>query len=910
MLITKLKLQLLVLTSFIFGFSINAITQETLFFDDFESGGGNWTLNADGYGENKWIINNVYETTIGQTVPDQPSSITNNPNSSYLHIYTTICLAKLFGFCILQPGVGPLFETNTASMRKATMNQNVSTIGKSGVKFSFYYVIHGDIVDGWEAHGKLAYSTNDGANWSYLPGNQLNNEFWNSVNATSTWSYYEVSDVNFDNQATLKFQFEWKNTSGLLGIDPPFSIDDVLISYTSDDTPPTTSITNVSASEHSWCKDEKTINVNFTATGTFNTGNEFVVELSDASGSFNSPTQIGTLASTSGGNLTATATIPNSIPTGTGYRIRVRSTNEATTSDDNGTNIIILPVPEISIPTMPSVCVTSNIITIPNFTPSGGTYSGTGVVNGNQFNPQTAGVGDHEITYTVTNSSNCTSTDDATITVTDAPTASIVNVPTSVCASGGVITLEGSPSGGTFSGNGVTGNQFDPTAVTSGSTVAINYSVNITGCGDVSASPTAPLSAGVMNGVDSLCNGSGTKFVVIGGASGGTWGPSSSTIISVDENGNGTSHGPGQETITYTVSDPLCGAQVATHNIVISNPPSAGTVTNDNLTICLNEPYTLSSTTSNVTWTIASQYQEVATITANGVVTTHKEGVATVTYTADGIGGCSSDTKTVEITVVDSPTPQLSGDKQLCQGSTLNWTVDIANGVWKSEHTNIATVDQSGNITGISGGKATITYTVTTTCTRIVGEEITISPLPNAGAVSGPLSLNVGASGKLTPTQSTSDKKTWVSQNPEIATVDDQGNVKGESPGTAVILYIVENECGVDTAEIKLLINGQGVVIPDIDIKIPSAFSPDNDNLDDIFVIVGLEKYPGTIVDIYNQWGNLVYHSDDYKNDWDGNCQDCMLKKGGLPTGTYYYVIDVTSEGIKKNYKGFIYLER
>src|SRR5690242_523610 len=58
-------------------------------------------------------------------------------------------------------------------------------------------------------------------------------------------------------------------------------------------------------------------NVPFTITGSFNSGNIFTAQLSDASGNFASPVNIGTVTSTVAGSVAAT--IPAGTPAGTGY---------------------------------------------------------------------------------------------------------------------------------------------------------------------------------------------------------------------------------------------------------------------------------------------------------------------------------------------------------------------------------------------------------------------------------------------------------------------------------------------------------------------------------------------------------------------------------------------------------------
>lgn len=82
-----------------------------------------------------------------------------------------------------------------------------------------------------------------------------------------------------------------------------------------------------------------TITIAYTITGTYNAGNVFTSQLSNAAGSFVSPTGIGNVTATT--NTSISATIPIGTTPGTGYRIRVVSTNVATTGTDNGSNLTI-----------------------------------------------------------------------------------------------------------------------------------------------------------------------------------------------------------------------------------------------------------------------------------------------------------------------------------------------------------------------------------------------------------------------------------------------------------------------------------------------------------------------------------------------------------------------------------------
>ena len=70
-------------------------------------------------------------------------------------------------------------------------------------------------------------------------------------------------------------------------------------------------------------------------------------------------------------------------------------------------------------------------------------------------------------------------------------------------------------------------------------------------------------------------------------------------------------------------------------------------------------------------------------------------------------------------------------------------------------------------------------------------------------------------------------------------------------------------------------------------IKVPNAFSPNGDGINDTWVIQYLESYPDCTVDVYNRYGQVVFHSTGYNRPWDGR-----VSGQALPVGTYYWVIN------------------
>ncbi len=179
------------------------------------------------------------------------------------------------------------------------------------------------------------------------------------------------------------------------------------------------------------------ISVPFINTGLYTTGNVFSAQLSDASGSFASPTSIGTLTSITAAG-TINALIPSSTPLGTGYKIRVVSSSPAITGSDNGSNISINAMLTVTASASPAFAVcTGDSVTL-----TGGgalTYVWTGgIADGVGFVPSSTAI----YTVTGTDGNGCTNTVTKTITVNPLPTVFAFATSTTVCA-GTSVTLYG-----------------------------------------------------------------------------------------------------------------------------------------------------------------------------------------------------------------------------------------------------------------------------------------------------------------------------------------------------------------------------------------------------------------------------------------------------------------------------------
>ena len=90
----------------------------------------------------------------------------------------------------------------------------------------------------------------------------------------------------------------------------------------------------------------------------------------------------------------------------------------------------------------------------------------------------------------------------------------------------------------------------------------------------------------------------------------------------------------------------------------------------------------------------------------------------------------------------------------------------------------------------------------------------------------------------------------------------------------------IEDSCGNESAIISIR------VINECDIITSNVVTPNGDGINDYLVFPNLEMFPNSKLLVYNRWGNLVYESNNYTNDW---------SPIGLSEGTYYYILQRTA---------------
>ncbi len=174
----------------------------------------------------------------------------------------------------------------------------------------------------------------------------------------------------------------------------------------------------------SLCISEGSIAIPFSSTGNYSSGNTFTAELSDASGGFSTPVVLGSIAlSGSDPSGLINGTVPQNTPPGTGYRIRITSSDPAFTGSDNGSDITLSSLTATLTPYTYShggsvSCPGSSDGSIDLQITSGSgpfTYSWTGPNGFTSANEDLAGLSAGSYSVTITDQSGCSITESVSL---------------------------------------------------------------------------------------------------------------------------------------------------------------------------------------------------------------------------------------------------------------------------------------------------------------------------------------------------------------------------------------------------------------------------------------------------------------------------------------------------------------
>lgn len=145
----------------------------------------------------------------------------------------------------------------------------------------------------------------------------------------------------------------------------------------------------------------------------------------------------------------------------------------------------------------------------------------------------------------------------------------------------------------------------------------------------------------------------------------------------------------------------------------------------------------------------------------------------------------------------------------------------------------------------------------------------------------------------------------YVTQNPLPGSVI-QVTPNGQFSNYQVIVTITDSSSNSSSC----IYNIQLLCYPEL--IIPQFISPNGDNLNDTWIITGLNAFESHDIKVFNRFGNIVFQSSNYQNDWNGRCQtNGVLFRSNediLPHGTYFYLVDVTANGATRNYRNHLFI--
>ncbi|PKP01290.1 MAG: hypothetical protein CVU11_15700, partial [Bacteroidetes bacterium HGW-Bacteroidetes-6] len=851
-----------------------------------------WSLNTTDLGSigvqgqsNQWLINNTYTggtwlllgmipITVVNT-PNQPAPVTNSPTSKYLHI--NYPASGIYNACYVDNTVtlnGGVVGTNFAKM-----NSDISTVGQTGVTLEFYWLGHGAV-------GKLYYSTNNGTTWTQVGG---------SFAGQGTWTLASITNIAFDNQASLRFGYLFDNSVAGTGLDPAFSIDQIKLYAPSAGTPP---VANFSSSDTTICVGSC---INFTDMSTntptswawtfagaatassgaqnpsgicYNVVGDYTVELTatNASGS-DVETKTSFIHVVALPSVTASATVnpicagqntdisaggatsyvwDQGLGSGSGFTVAPGSstTYSVTGTDANGcvnTAQVIINVnslPTIDITGTSPICIGDNSI-----------LSGTG---GTGYNWSTLESTDSILvspatttTYTVTGTDGtCSNTASFQVVVNTVPVASIAG-PTSVCA-GGTVTLTATGGVGVYNFDWSTLEVTADIDVSPSANTTYYVTVSAGTCSD-SASHTvtvSPLPVIGIAGTASICAGDNSILTASGGT-GYTW-STTQTINPITVNPTTTT------TYTVTGTDGTC-SNTSSFDVVVNPLPSIGI--SGISAICEGDNTTLSGTGG-------TSYEWSTLETTNSIVVAP---LSTQTYTVTGTDGTCSNTSSTTVTVNSVPVAAITGDTIVCAGDVTILTASGGTGyLWSNAATSTSvsvspSVNQYYYVT-VSNGP----------CSDVDSVFVTVNPLPVADA-GNDTTIYLGTSVNLLGTGGL--LYSWTP--PDGLSCTDCSNPVATPDQTTLYTLVVTDANGCSSSDDVLIT----VEYNCGDVFVPTAFSPNADGYNDVFVVRG-NCIETITFKIFDRWGEKVYETTIPGEGWDGEFQGQPVNGGVY---SYYY---------------------
>jgi len=505
------------------------------------------------------------------------------------------------------------------------------------------------------------------------------------------------------------------------------------------------------------------------------------------------------------------------------------------------------------------------------------------------------GFGSTLISYTTAAGAGCMTT--YSVAVVASAGAGTITGPVKVCI-GDSIALTDAVAGGSWSSNDPGLATVSASGVVSGAAqgvITISYTVVDT-CGLAIAVKTITIGtlpdAGVITGDSVLCVGNITTLSHT--AAGGSWFSSDVGMVSATAGGVFTGIGAGNTIIGYYVSND-CGSDTAWYPVRVAPRPSAGVISGLSH-VCIGATFPLSNTVAGGSW--ATSPVGVVALNSGGDVTAVGQGIRTITYTvgpdADGCVGIA--THSVTVTTVASFTVTATVTQPLCYGDTTGVISLAVSGDVPPYKYLWSTLDTVASLTHLSDG----TYYSSVT------ETITNCNVPGTFQIASPpqLSITFTVSGDLCNSGKGSITASITGGSSPFIYAWSTGAVTGEITSLHAGVY------SIAATDANGCVRSAGAILADTcsSLVLHDVITPNGDGVNDVWVIEGINLYPVNTVQVFDKWGDLIFETTSYQNDWAASG-----KGGPLPDGTYFYLVRLNAPNInggQNTFTGSILVKR
>ncbi len=373
----------------------------------------------------------------------------------------------------------------------------------------------------------------------------------------------------------------------------------------------------------------------------------------------------------------------------------------------------------------------------------------------------------------------------------------------------------------------------------------------------------------------------------------------------------------GQAQIQLSLSNGVCATLSDTISITRLIQSDTALIFNENGVVC-DDTVLLSSSPENGQWALLAGNADLSSLQASEITLSNmEEGEIVLSYSVINSECPSADTLILQ--KANFPQVVNAGpDKVICGIETqLEAETPIdANGQWSllsGSGTLSDPSDPASNIVRIEPGISRLIWEVSNDfCST--ADTLTLNFLEQPNAEAGPdligcLNDTLFLQAEIPLVGS----GTWSSLNGGISFLVPQFQNTGalaQSTGNYFLEWTVTN--GLCSDSDLVVITFLSPDDPDCKAKepevfIPEGFSPNEDGLFDRFVI---QSPAGKRISlrVFDRWGNKVYDSINYQNNWDGKANAGLVIGADLPESTYYYLIEIEDESQPR--KGYFTLWR